>query len=66
MLKITVTERPYFGHGTMAKHVYEFNEGLSKISYDVLEHELVIEFDTCRDKAKIHIDELRGIEIERP
>ena len=65
MLKITVTERPYFGHGTKAKHVYEISESLSKISYDRFKGEFVVEFDSCSDSLRLHVDELRGIEIER-
>lgn len=65
MLKITVIERPYFGHGTKAKHVYETSESLSKITYDRFKGKLVVEFDSCSDALELHIDELRWIEIER-
>lgn len=66
MLKITVIERPYCGHGTKAKHVYELNESLSKITYDAFTHAVVVEFGSCTDNLVLCIDELQGIEIERP
>lgn len=66
MLKITVTEHPYFGHGTKAKHVYEINESLIKITYDALNHKVMAEFGSCADNMELDIDELRAIEIERP
>lgn len=66
MLKITVIERSYCDHGTKAKHVYELNESLSKITYDAFMHAVVVEFDSCTDNLVLCIDELQGIEIERP
>ena len=65
MLKITVIERPYCGHGTKAKHVYELNESLSKITYDAFTDTVVVEFVSCADNLVLCIDELQGIEIER-
>lgn len=65
MLRITVTERPYFGHGTKATHIYETSESLSKISYDRFKGKLVVEFDSCSDALELHIDELCSIGIER-
>lgn len=63
-MKITISERPYFGHGTVAQHVYNINESLNNIKYDKLNHELVVNFTTCATKMKIHVDELTEIKIE--
>ena len=65
-LKITVYEHPYFGHGTVAQHVYNICESLDTIKYDTLEHKLVIDFTTCSDKLELRIDELTGLKIEAP
>ena len=65
MLKITIYEHPYFGHGTIAKHVYDISEGLNTIKYNKYERKLVIDFDSCSYKLELRIDELTGIKIER-
>lgn len=65
MLKITISEHPYFGHGTTAQHVYCVSEGINTIKYDTYEHKLVIDFTSCSDKMELHVGELTEIKIER-
>lgn len=63
-MKITIKEHPYFGHGTIAYHVYNISESLNSINYNKYDHCLVIDFNSCSTKLKLHIDDLIEIKIE--
>lgn len=65
MTKITIIERPYFGHGTVATHVYNVNESIADIKYDKRDGKLVVGFSTCTDKLELTIGGLTEIKIER-
>lgn len=64
MLKITISEHPYFGHGTTAVHVYDISEGLKTIRYDKYTHELIVEFDSCSDNLILKVGRITNIKIE--
>jgi len=64
MLKIIIEEHPYFGHGTTAIHEYRISEGLGKIAFDKYKHELTVEFNSCNDGLRLHVDRLVAIRIQ--
>ena len=56
MLKITVKEKAYAGHGTTGVHTYELSEGLLDIYYNKYDKEVVVKFDSCSDDLKFKVD----------
>ena len=56
MLKITVKEKAYAGHGTTAVHTYELSEGLLDIYYNKYDKEIVAKFDSCEQELRFKVD----------